>query len=357
MAASGSDLLQASLSGNLPPEVEYAFSTERERGNAAYREGRLDAAIDYYTKAEVINPLSPLPPANRSMVYLKMGQWQKAREEAAVALELQNALPVDLHSKSLTTKLFLRRATACKNLMLFALAADDYESVLEVDPAHAIAKEELQELRRKYRVAPSRRVNPSTSVSLANAQHSTPRDLVTDVSESNGHVNVGDGARARPHTPKKPVLRDSIQHDAPLFSLPTNTTRQLVTQWSHTAPESGSHFEHVWRTLSNDPSAQARYLLHTVGASRVRSGLIGDGLTPQMLENVPCVLTTALNENIATHDEIADMLLAFSGTSRFSLLMMFLSSGDRAPFVNIINSLKDHGVSSIVIRRLQESYG
>lgn len=357
MSLSGVDLLGANLSANLPSDAEQEFSVERERGNAAYREGRLDAAIDHYTKAETINPLSPLPPANRSMVYLKLRRWQNAREEATVAIELQNALPVDLRSESLTIKLFLRRATACKNLMLFPLAADDYKSVLRVDPNNADAKKGLEELRQELPVAPSRSLNPLGTVSSSGAKRSTNRDFVRVIGESNGHANGSTNFQVPSRASMKSAVNDAMQDEVPLLSLPTDTARHLTSQWSNVPPESNSQFEHVWRALHNDPSAQARYLLLTVGSSRVRGGLMGDELTPKMLEDIPRVLTIALKENIVAHEKIADMLLAFSDTSRFSLLMMFLSSDDRASFIKIINNLSDLGVSPTLIRKLKELYG
>lgn len=356
------DLLQASLTGEMPAQVEDAFTSEREKGNESYRNGSYEAAIQHYTNAELINPLSPLPPANRSMVYLKMRNWQRAREEAAMALELQNALPSHLHSKLLAVKLHLRRATACEQLMLFALAVDDYQSVLKIDSHHLVARKQFERLSHKYRITVNNAtidINHTAPEGKSRSQsHSERPDRIRVVSEEDAPLNTSSIA-SDPTTSETPppngVKKPSWQEGSELFALPTEVIENIAAQSFKTAPQTAAQFEHAWRCL-RDPAAQVHYLLNVVGATRIRNGFIGDGLTAQMLERVVYVLSEAVLRDASCSDNVADLLSAFAHVGRFDLLIMFLSDVEKRPFVSLIERLRDNGVDDRVLRRLQEAY-
>lgn len=382
-STTSSDLLQASLTGNLPSDAQLAFTSERERGNAAYREGRYEAAIDHYTKAEVINPLSPLPPANRSMVYLKQSKWQKARDEAAVALELHNALPTHLHATSLMIKLLLRRATACTNLMLYALAAEDYQTIVNIDPSHTVAKQHLLQLHQQHGVSTtvSQQSNRSSlifsnsnSSNTAASNSTSPLVRVLDTNDnqdtknmpsaSTNHDTQENGNKFSPHVVRRKEKDsrrsenndDAMRDETPLFSLPSEAAEELATQAASQAPQSSTQFEHIWRTLRNDPIAQAKYLVHTVGTQHMH--FITPCFTPEMLERFVFVLSMGLQQKIGTTVMVADMLIAISKIERFPLLMMFMSDDDKQPFVTLVNRIESFGIVNVdTICALRDSYG
>lgn len=357
-STAGTNLLQASLTGELPSSVEQACTAEREKGNQAYKEARYEDAIQHYTEAEIINPLSPLPPANRAMVYLKMEKWQQARDEAAVALELQNALPVHLHSQSLTIKLLLRRATACKQLMLFALAVEDYQAVLNLDPRHAVAQTEFDHLSLKYRVEPSASVsrppiNPLPSASARGGNTSAGRIRVMSEKST---TSVSDTTTARKARTARVAPRAPARDEAKLFMLPKDIMKELTEECADTPPDTCAQFEHSWRSLHSDAFAQGIYLVRTVGARRIRSGLIGDSLTAQTIERVGHVLAIVVSHDSALSAAAADILLAFVSVSRFELLMMFLSVDERRPFTLLIDQLRRNGIDESFLLRLEQSY-
>lgn len=376
-----SDFL-ASIDGALPSTSEASFRTERELGNTAYREGRYADAIRHYTQAETINPLSPLPPANRAMVYLKRREWQKAREEASIALELHDALPTHLHSNDLVIKLHLRRATACTELALYALATDDYSRVLRIDRTHVVASERLEYLRKTYRIDISTATgtgagaSPHSSASriiqneLRNGHHEKDKEnnqssspMIKIVSNptnagsnsSSSTLSTSTSATVRRQRQRYQHERASqIQDDTPLLSLPEDVSAQLLQDAEKEVPRSAGQFERTWRTLqSNNAGAQGRYLVRTVGVDGIRSGVIAPCFTPDMLQRFGHVLLAQQECEAAT---LAGLLMAIAKIERFDLVMMFLSAHDKAPFVGLLQRIKDGNVDSSTVEKLQSLY-
>lgn len=337
------DLLRMSLTGQSP--TSSSFDHEKSLGNHAFKQNHLSQAIHHYNNAEQINPLSPIPPANRAMAYLKLEHWKAAKDDATVALELYNALPHSNPDHSLPIKVLLRRATANSHLLLHALAADDYAHILRLDPAHAVAKQRLEQLHHKYNIT------PSPSASAANQATANSRKkiqlLSTDLS-SNGTAHLP------PPTPAHAL--HTMQDEAALVQLPSHVMRSLLTKWSGTAPVSSVDFERAWRSLRADDLARAAYLIQTVGASRIRSGLLGESLTPQLLNEFVHVLAVALKTDRACSTSVADIMEAFTTVSRFGMLLMFLSESESESIHSLIEGLGKNGVEAASVQKLHNLY-
>lgn len=375
-----SDFL-ASIDGALPSTSEASFRTERELGNTAYREGRYADAIRHYTQAETINPLSPLPPANRAMVYLKRCEWQKAREEASIALELHDALPTHLHSNDLVIKLHLRRATACTELALYALAVDDYSRVLRVDRTHAVASERLEYLRKTYRIdiptSTGARAGAGSHSSasriieseLLNGHHekdkennqssspmikivSNPTNAGNNSSSSTFSTSTSATVRRQRQRYQQHERSPHVQDDTPLLSLPEDVSAQLLQDAEREVPRSAGQFDHTWRTLQSDAAAQGRYLVRTVGVHGIRSGVIGPCFTPDMLQRFGHVLS----QQDCNASTLAGVMMAIAEIERFDLVIMFLSAHEKAPFIGLLQRIKDGNVDSSIVEKLHSLY-
>lgn len=353
-STTAADLLQASLTGELGGEVAAAFDAARERGNAFFRRGEYDSALSAYTEAETLNPLSPVPPSNRALVYLKQQRWQQAREQCAIALQLLQELPSQNNndpkwSDNLKVKLLLRRSAACDKLHLYQLSADDLSQVLRLQPDNAQARTDLESLKRNHGITPA--------TQRQRAVAGTPARLkIREVDEARGnggeaHVNGGGkmpSVSQISHTPSD--LQQVHRLDAAVLQ---RLTDKVCTR----TPQNAAEFEHAWRTLSAsaDRRADARrgvYLVHTVRADSVRRGILGESLTPQTLVHIGRALLAVVNDEEVMKDHtrhdrvgqmnvVVDFLNALQSTPRFDLLVLFLSRDEKLVFKHLTDKL-DH---------------
>lgn len=350
------DMLQSSLTGELEGEAAAAFDAARERGNAYFRDGDYDSALRAYNEAEIINPLSPIPPGNRALVYLKQEQWQQSREQSAIALQILEEVTGpsgqnDQWRDNLKVKLLLRRSTACAKLHLFQLAADDLAQVLHLQPDNHVAKDTLDDLRRRHGVIPmsvSRNIGQTTSSEGPRIRELAERVHRTENTKPNGNSS-------RLPTMSKPQ-DDPEQHQ--LRRLDTKILKELAESVFSKPPKSAAEFEHGWRTLRSLDSGDARdvrsshYLIRTIGSDTVRRGLLGENLTPQMLVEIGKALYVAVklrqnmddgcnsqNEELANEEEIEDFLQALVQTPRFHLLILFFSREEKCIFQHLIDAL------------------
>lgn len=341
------DLLRMSLTGAISPESKQAFETEKKAGNDAFRDRRYNDAILHYSNAEHVNPLSPIPPANRAMAHLKLSNFQEAKKDSAIALELHNAQPKDMQSSTLAVKILLRRATANFELLLYALAAEDFASVLKLDPANQPAKTHLALLKDKFGILPPTNTRKDDTPGTTNN-----RDKIQLLSES---TNGSSAPRER--KPHARAATNGSAHSVPeLVELPQGMMHNLVAKWSAEPPHSAFEFQRAWKSLQADRAEQANYLIRVVGAERVANGLFGEGLTPQLLEEIVAVLKSALDSSASDASSVAGILLALTKVARFDMLVMFLSEVDKRPILSLVNSLQSNGIPTDQIFRLKQCY-
>lgn len=344
------DLLRMSLTGAFSPESQRAFDAEKDLGNAAFREQRYIDAIQHYTNAENINPLSPVPPANRAMAHLKLSNYQNAKADAAVALELHHALPKHLQSASLPVKILLRRATANFELLLYALAAEDFAAVLQLDPTNQPATAQLKLLKEKFGVVPGKITRPGGRSSARDGSKYA-RSNIQLLSES---VNGSSSPRQTPQHIR--ATNRGFQNETALVELPQNVMDTLISKWSAEPPRTTFEFERAWKSLRSDRAALANYLVHTVGSQRLANGLLGESLTPEKLEEIVTMLKVAVDISPANSRAVADILQALTKVSRFEMLLMFFSDQDKQPILALVEALSTHGVPTEQILTLKECY-
>lgn len=130
----------------------------------------------------------------------------------------------------------------------------------------------------------------------------------------------------------------------------------LLNKWSGTAPASSVDFERAWRSLRADDFARAAYLIQTVGASRIRNGLLGENLTPQLLDEIVHVLTVAVKTDRACSTPAAEIMEALTTVSRFRMLLMFLSEPENKSINALIEELGRNGVDATSIQKLHDMY-
>jgi Asp-tRNA(Asn)/Glu-tRNA(Gln) amidotransferase A subunit family amidase/Tfp pilus assembly protein PilF len=107
-------------------------------GNDAFRSGKYDEAVRWYSEAIKHNPEEAVYYSNRAMAHLKLGAYTAAETDCDAAIER------DAYS----VKAWLRRGSARLALGLLEEAEEDLQRVLELEPQNKQASEELARLQR-----------------------------------------------------------------------------------------------------------------------------------------------------------------------------------------------------------------
>ncbi|KAI4878863.1 hypothetical protein NFI96_012046 [Prochilodus magdalenae] len=109
---------------------------QKDRGNAYFKEGKYEAAVECYTKGIGVDATNALLAANRAMAYLKLERYTEAEEDCSKAIALDGTY----------TKAFARRGTARAALGRLSEAKEDFEQVLKLEPGNKQAMNELKKL-------------------------------------------------------------------------------------------------------------------------------------------------------------------------------------------------------------------
>ncbi|NXA33699.1 RPAP3 protein, partial [Eudromia elegans] len=111
--------------------------TEKDLGNAYFKEGKYEAAIECYTRGIAADGTNALLPANRAMAYLKIEKYEEAEDDCTQALLLDASY----------SKAFARRGAARVALGKLKEAVQDFEAVLKLEPGNKQATNELSKIR------------------------------------------------------------------------------------------------------------------------------------------------------------------------------------------------------------------
>ncbi|NWX97681.1 RPAP3 protein, partial [Nothoprocta ornata] len=111
--------------------------TEKDLGNAYFKEGKYEAAIECYTRGIAADGTNALLPANRAMAYLKIQKYEEAEDDCTQALLLDASY----------SKAFARRGAARVALGKLKEAMQDFEAVLKLEPGNKQATNELAKIR------------------------------------------------------------------------------------------------------------------------------------------------------------------------------------------------------------------
>ncbi|XP_053572719.1 RNA polymerase II-associated protein 3 [Bombina bombina] len=109
---------------------------QKDMGNAYFKEGKYESAIECYTQGITADGTNALLPANRAMAYLKIQKYEEAEEDCTLAISLDTTY----------SKAFARRGTARIMLRKLKEAKEDFEIVLKLEPGNKQAISELAKI-------------------------------------------------------------------------------------------------------------------------------------------------------------------------------------------------------------------
>uniref|UniRef100_A0A8C5E0W3 RNA polymerase II-associated protein 3 n=1 Tax=Gouania willdenowi TaxID=441366 RepID=A0A8C5E0W3_GOUWI len=117
---------------------------EKEKGNALFKEGKYDDAIECYTRGMGADPYNPVLPTNRATAFLRLKKFAVAESDCNLAIALDGNY----------LKAFARRAAARFALKKYEEALEDYEMVLQLDPENTEAQKEVMNLKAVRMLSP-----------------------------------------------------------------------------------------------------------------------------------------------------------------------------------------------------------
>ncbi|XP_043934756.1 RNA polymerase II-associated protein 3 isoform X2 [Protopterus annectens] len=113
--------------------------SQKDLGNAYFKEGKYEAAIQCYTAGIEADATNPLLPANRAMAYLKVQKYEEAEADCSQAIALDSSY----------CKAFARRGTARVALGKLKEAKEDFEMVLMLESGNKQALTELERINKE----------------------------------------------------------------------------------------------------------------------------------------------------------------------------------------------------------------
>ncbi|KAM4614926.1 RNA polymerase II-associated protein 3 [Polymixia lowei] len=376
---------------------------QKDRGNAYFKEGKYEAAVECYTRGMDADGTNALLPANRAMAYLKLEMYKEAEEDCSEAISLDRTY----------SKAFARRATARVALGKLIDAKQDFQEVLKLEPGNKQALNELQKididmgtrgLLAAQENSPRRTVQP---VNKPPHLHSTKPLRRIDIEEVGGKVpapeessaastsglrnpesSVRDAARegrgeASPlsTSPSAKVLKIEEISDIPSKSRvqgpegdgireqtekPGKETTRPVPETPSTpstepepdvllpAPTSSFQLEADLRKIRNQPGMIYRYLRQIKPEGYAK--IFQNSLEADILSQILRTLNDFYTKNEAA-TLILEILKSLASVKRFDMAVMFMSSPEKKVLQELFDFLHKANLDGSSVRTLQKKYG
>ncbi|CAL8323630.1 unnamed protein product [Lota lota] len=376
--------------------------TQKDRGNAYFKEGKYEAALDCYTGGMEADATNALLPANRAMAYLKLERYKEAEEDCDTALSLDSTY----------SKAFARRGTARLALGKLTEAQQDFEELLKLEPGNKQALSELQKIKIETGTsgllgtqddAPRRTVQPidkpphlrstkplrridieevgggerlvtdqvwpgvasgpapqNPSWSPGQSQPKEAGDQASPLSTSpSAKVSKIEEISEVPSVPGDDVMRPDLA--TPLPEAPTCPTTSTTTSTTSTVrsscvppPATNSfQFEADLRKMGPHPQLIYRYLRQMEPAAYAK--IFQNSLEPDLLNQI---LSTLLEFYTKTETPalILGILTSLASVRRFDMAVMFMSSAEKKVLRELFDFLQQAHVEEGTLKTLRKKY-
>lgn len=92
----------------------------KEKGNESFRKGDMQSALAFFNSAIELDHSNPQIFCNRSMCFASIGEWEKSRQDAQIAITLQKSYE-KAHFRLVKALLELRLFREASRSLLFAI--------------------------------------------------------------------------------------------------------------------------------------------------------------------------------------------------------------------------------------------
>ncbi|MED6273790.1 hypothetical protein CHARACLAT_010053 [Characodon lateralis] len=359
---------------------------QKDRGNAYFKEGKYEAAVECYSKGIEADSLNVLLPANRAMAFLKLEKYKEAEEDCTTAISLDNTY----------CKALARRGTARLALGKLQEAKEDFQQLLKLEPGNKQALNELQKLQTNLGSSGALQTEDSSQrrmvqpVDKPEHRRSTKPLRRIDIEEINGKLTAPEVEAAPPLVQE--VERKTEDASSPLSSSPSakmikieeiaETPSQASERfcrdssqppWEGTvhvleapnstsstetdvppAPNNSFQLESDLRKIRNQPEAIYRYLRQISPAAYGQ--IFRNALEPDILNQILRTLRDFFIKN-ESPASILETLSSLASVRRFNMAVMFMSSQEKKVLKELFEFLLQAEPDQSCVAVLQKKYG
>lgn len=359
---------------------------QKDRGNAYFKEGKYEAAVECYTRGMEADHMNVLLPANRAMAYLKLEKFKEAEEDCTKAIFLDSTY----------SKAFARRGTARVALGKLEEARQDFQQLLKLEPGNKQALNELQKL--QMDTGSSGRLQAVNGSQMRTVQpidkpthlRSTKPLRRIDIEEISGKVVVPEGESGASKPLVQEVVKEVEEGSSPLSTSPSakmikiEELSEVPSQASekqskqpeqaetfHPPPEPSAEpsstgtdlpppptnsfqLEADLRRIGNQPETVYRYLKQI--KSEAYAKIFHNSLEPDILN---LILRTLHDFYIKIEEPavILETLRSLASVRRFDMAVMFMSSPEKKVLKELFDFLHQADLDRSSITALQKKYG
>ncbi|XP_058628276.1 RNA polymerase II-associated protein 3 isoform X3 [Onychostoma macrolepis] len=318
---------------------------QKDRGNAYFKEGKYEAAVECYSRGMEADGTNALLPANRAMAYLKLHRFSEAEQDCSAALALDATY----------AKAFARRATARAALGRIREAKEDFEQVLKLEPGNKQATSEIEKLSAEMRssglLAPEE--NKQRSIQPINKpEHlrSTKPLRRIDIQEVGGEISSSTSAvTSSPHH-KIQKIEESVS-DAPLSRAPEDSSPDAES--IPPPPSSSFQLEADLRKISRQPQSTYRYLKQISPDAYLK--IFQNSLEPDVLNHILKTFHSCFQHEDASL--LLAVLRSLASVRRFDMAVMFMSSAEKKMLQELFDWIHSTDLGDASVQDLQKKYG
>ncbi|KAM4711811.1 RNA polymerase II-associated protein 3 [Anableps anableps] len=360
---------------------------QKDRGNAYFKEGKYEAAVECYSKGMEADGMNVLLPANRAMAFLKLEKYKEAEEDCTSAISLDNTY----------SKAFARRGTARLALGKLQEAEEDFQQLLRLEPGNKQALNELQKLQsdlgsrgvlqtedgsqrrtvqpidkpeHQRSTKPLRRIDiEEISGTLMAPEVEAAPPLIQEVdrkpedgssplssSPSAKMIKIEEIAETPSRTPDRgPGSRDSCQSPRQEAARPPEAPSSASSTEADVPPAPGNSFqlESDLRKFRNQPEAVYRYLRQISPAAYAQ--IFQNSLEPDLLNQILRTLRDFFIKN-ESPTSILETLESLASVRRFDMAVMFMSSQEKKVLKELFDFLLQAELDQSSVAVLQNKY-
>ncbi|DAA29880.1 TPA: RNA polymerase II associated protein 3 [Bos taurus] len=347
--------------------------SEKDRGNAFFKEGKYERAIECYTRGIAADGANALLPANRAMAYLKIQKYEEAEKDCTQAVLLDGSY----------SKAFARRGTARTFLGKLSEAKQDFETVLLLEPGNKQAVTELSKIKKK----PLKKViieetgnliqtvDVRDSTATVAAAECNPVTLAS-VTATTGMTNKNtsqDDLLPTSDVPKAKVLKiEEISDTSALHShvnlkkdvcqslsekIPTEVDKapaQFIRTVLPPVPANSFQLESDFRQLKSSPDMLYQYLKQIEPSLYPK--LFQKNLDPDVFNQIIKILHDFYIEK-EKPSLIFEILQRLSELRRFDMAVMFMSESEKKITRVLFNHIDKSGLNDNSVEELKKRYG
>ncbi|KAA0720853.1 RNA polymerase II-associated protein 3 [Triplophysa tibetana] len=323
----------------------------KDRGNAYFKEGKYEAAVECYTNGIEADNTNALLPANRAMAYLKLHRFDEAEQDCGAALALDVT-----YSKALA-----RRATARAALGRMREAIEDYKQLLKLEPGNKQAVTEIQKLKAElkssgYLVTEEKRmIQPINKPEHLKSTKPLRRIDIQEVGEMS-RVSESSAVSSPHHKIQKisDALHESRDTECENDRSTDDGNPSDECECVPPPPTNSFQLEADLRKISANPQSTYRYLKQI--SPDVYPKIFQTSVEPDILNQI---LKTFHTFYIQHEDPsvLLDALRNLTLVKRFNMSVMFMSSDEKRVVQELFDWIHSSGLEDDSFKDLKKKYG